>query len=409
MTKEYRDVVILGAGIQGCCIALELARRGVQVDLIDREDRPLTQASFWNEGKIHLGFIYAADPSRRTAPTMMAGALCFSQYLERWGVRVDDCLSDPFHYVVHHDSLLSPGEIEAHFADVANQYAISRSESGQSYLGHDEKVTHTPLSTRETARIYNVQKVSSAFRTVERSVDPQVVAQRVRAALEAEPRIRFVGAEHVQRVEKETNGFAVITSGNDDTGQTRRYSTVVNALWDDRLRIDAGLSLHCGRPLLLRYKLAIHLRLNSLPSIAPTSTTLMLGPFGDVVRLPQGRFYLSWYPACRFLSHRGVDPPDWKSHVTAALKERVARETLARLSEIIPDVAALGMISDLSMVDGGAVVTWGDTDVDDPQSEVHQRFDIGVNSSGNYHSVDTGKYSVAPYFAMQAADRIAAE
>jgi hypothetical protein len=67
----------------------------------------------------------------------------------------------------------------------------------------------------------------------------------------------------------------------------------------------------------------------------------------------------------------------------------------------------LGPVTDLSMVDGGAVVSWGDTDVDDPASEVHQRFDIGVNSTDGYHSIDTGKYSVAPYFAMQVADRIA--
>jgi len=131
-------------------------------------------------------------------------------------------------------------------------------------------------------------------------------------------------------------------------------------------------------------------------------------PFGDVVSLPGGRFYLSWYPACRFLSHAGIDPPDWKAQVTPELRRSVADETLARLAEIVPDVAALGAVTDLSMVDGGAVVTWGDSDIDDPHSEAHQRFDIGVTSNGSYHSVDTGKYSVAPYFAMQVADRIAA-
>jgi hypothetical protein len=61
------------------------------------------------------------------------------------------------------------------------------------------------------------------------------------------------------------------------------------------------------------------------------------------------------------------------------------------------------------MVDGGAVVAWGDTDVEDAASEVHQRFDVGVTSRGSYHSVDTGKYSLAPLFAMRLADRIAPE
>ena len=402
------NVVVLGAGIQGCCIALELARRGIRVVLIDREDRPLTQASFWNEGKIHLGFIYAADPSRRTAPAMMAGALCFSQCLERWGVSVADCLSDPFHYVVHQDSLLLPDEVEAHFAGVADHYAICSSASGQSYLGQVDEPVYAPLSAHEARRIYNPQKVKAAFRTIERSVDPQVVARRLTAAVLANSRISFLGQEYVRTVEENGGDFTVVTIGRDMARRARRYATVVNSLWDDRVRIDAGLGLHPARPLLLRYKLAIHLRLDSPPSAAPTSTTMMLGPFGDVVSLPGGRFYLSWYPACRFLSHAGIDPPDWKAQVTPELRRSVADETLARLAEIVPNVAALGAVTDLSMVDGGAVVTWGDSDIDDPHSEVHQRFDIGVTSNGSYHSVDTGKYSVAPYFAMQVADRIAA-
>ena len=201
----------------------------------------------------------------------------------------------------------------------------------------------------------------------------------------------------------------MVTIGRDMARRARRYATVVNSLWDDRVRIDAGLGLHPppGLPLASSWQPPALIR-----TARPSAGGIDDHDARPVRRCgePAGRalLYLSWYPACRFLSHAGIDPPDWKAQVTPELRRSVADQTLARLAEIVPDVAALGAVTDLSMVDGGAVVTWGDSDIDDPHSEVHQRFDIGVTSNGSYHSVDTGKYSVAPYFAMQVADRIAA-
>jgi glycine/D-amino acid oxidase-like deaminating enzyme len=52
-------VAVLGAGIQGACTSLELALNGVEVDLYDKNGRPLAGTSSHNEGKIHLGYVYA--------------------------------------------------------------------------------------------------------------------------------------------------------------------------------------------------------------------------------------------------------------------------------------------------------------------------------------------------------------
>jgi glycine/D-amino acid oxidase-like deaminating enzyme len=63
VSRESRsDVGVLGAGIMGCCLALELAQRGRRVDLLDLAPAPMTGASLHNEGKLHLGFVYAKDP-----------------------------------------------------------------------------------------------------------------------------------------------------------------------------------------------------------------------------------------------------------------------------------------------------------------------------------------------------------
>jgi hypothetical protein len=53
-------------------------------------------------------------------------------------------------------------------------------------------------------------------------------------------------------------------------------------------------------------------------------------------------------------------------------------------------------------------VAWGKTDIDDPQSELHKRYEIGIHSRCRYHSVDPGKLTMAPYFAEECAARILA-
>jgi hypothetical protein len=77
------------------------------------------------------------------------------------------------------------------------------------------------------------------------------------------------------------------------------------------------------------------------------------------------------------------------------------------LSDIVPSLRDLDAneLSDVC-VKGGVIVAWGQTDIDDPQSELHRRFEIGVTSSGRFHSVDPGKLTMAPYFADVCADRI---
>ena len=62
-------------------------------------------------------------------------------------------------------------------------------------------------------------------------------------------------------------------------------------------------------------------------------------------------------------------------------------------------------LADLA-VKGGVIVAWGKTGIDDPESLLHSRCQIGVTSEARYHRVDPGKYTMAPYFAASCAQRI---
>ena len=57
-------------------------------------------------------------------------------------------------------------------------------------------------------------------------------------------------------------------------------------------------------------------------------------------------------------------------------------------------------------VTGGVIFAWGETDITNPLSELHSRHDVGPHSYGRYHSIDTGKLTLAPLFARQMADAL---
>jgi len=72
-----------------------------------------------------------------------------------------------------------------------------------------------------------------------------------------------------------------------------------------------------------------------------------------------------------------------------------AMTVAARLSLSVPE----------ALVKGGVIVAWGATDIYDPLSELHQRYEISVTTS-RFHSIDPGKLTMAPYFAEECAGRI---
>lgn len=397
-------VAVLGAGIQGVCAALELARRGCAVDLYDRAASPLTAASRWNEGKIHLGFLFARDDPERTARTMMLGSLHFWDRLSRWLDRGDleAALSEPFEYLVHAASLVEVEAIEGHFRAVARLYRELREASGKRYLGEASAFAFERLGRQQVEARFDGAPVLAVYRTAERALDPAKIATRLSAAVAAEPRIRFLGGHAVESVERRATGRLVVK--NAAVGGVG-YDQVINALWSDRLRVDATMGLRCTRKWLFRYKLAIHASAAAVPADL-SSTTVVLGPFGDVVNFGDGRLYLSWYPVCRIGSSSALAPPDWSSTLDAESRRAVFEQTLDALTAIIPALRSVDLSAAQVEVAGGVIFAWGEADITDLTSELHQRFDIGVRSRENYHSIDTGKYCLAPWLAVEAADRI---
>jgi hypothetical protein len=335
---------------------------------------------------------------------LLRGAVHFDSALRRLTgrARPADLISRPFQYVVHRTSQLSADSIAAHFESVADRYRALRGATGLSYFDHASDFVWEPMSGRALRAEYDERRIAAAFRTAEVSVDPAKVAEMLCQAVAERDAIRFHPGRRVEGVRIDsTERPRIVLAGEGTVGP---YDEVVNALWQDRLRVDATAGVHPGRPWLHRYKLAIHVA--GATGSPPPSTTIMLGEYGDIVDFGGGRHYLSWYPACKLGEWREVQPPDLTPQLDDVLRRRVLDACLASLTELVPSVRTLDLSRATIEVKGGYIFAWGRSDIADPDSELHCRSDIGIHSAGRYHSIDTGKYGMAPYFAELLAERL---
>jgi glycine/D-amino acid oxidase-like deaminating enzyme len=399
-------VGILGGGHQGCCVALALAERGIKVTLFDRSDQLLSRAAVANEGKIHLGYMYANDPSHSTARLMIQGALAFAPFFERHlGLSKGSLtVSRPAAYVVHRDSQRTPEQVSNYLARVHALVREASSGRKDAYFGRELSDEPRVWSAADRASKFDPEVALAAFDTPEVAIDPVALARAVRERIDGEPRIE-VRLRHEVRSVAEGACFEVDLETPE--GHTReRFTDIVNALWDGRFAIDEQLGRRPNRPWLHRLKYGVSFR---LPPGAqpPPSATFVSGPFGEVVSYVDGLTYLTWYPVCLQGISNDVAPPRWPTYPPEPLYSQLLHGTLESMAQFVPSLRALdpSTLQDIT-VKGGAIVAWGQTDIHDPASELHHRYEIGVASCGRFHSIDPGKLTMIPYFADLCADRI---
>ena len=396
------SVAVLGGGFQGCCVALELAKRGTRVTLYERNSILLAGAATANEGKIHLGYTYASDRSLTTARTLLRGALSFAPLVQRYlDADVPLAASEPFVYAVHRDSQVKDEEFATYLN--ATHSLVDAAAGRDSYFGVDLSEAPKRLTQAELESRFDPAYVTAAFDTSEIAIDTAAMAVSMRRRIAEDPRIEVRTGRKVTAVEDDNARLRVHSSGTDsDDADSDMFSTVINALWDGRLAIDATRGVHPGRKWIHRFKHGIRFRLPDTATLP--SVTIVLGPFGDVVAYGNGLYYISWYPACMTAYSDALTPPAWRAQPDEPCLSKIVTESFATMGAIIPGLQSV--CPQNVSVRGGVIVAWGFTDIDDHASELHRRHEIGVHSYGSYHSIDPGKLTMAPHFAEVCADRI---
>jgi glycine/D-amino acid oxidase-like deaminating enzyme len=427
--KNNSAVGILGGGIMGCCLALALSQRGHTVDLFDMADRPLTGASLHNEGKLHLGYVYANDPDDMTYLSMIMGSLSFGRLIQAL-TGMDPAamkVSTPFQYIVPNDSQLTLDAVAKHFEHVDKAIRINMAESQALYFGRSIKNSrmNDPVFSNDT---FPKRSVMGSFTTDEISVDPGIIAEWLIAAINRDNRIRFRGRNHIRSVTPLSSGMSEVEVFADEKTIKYRFDCVVNCLWGDKIRIDRTAGILSDDPVMVRYKAAIRISSKEPEFHLLPSVTAILGSYGDLVNFGNGDFYLSWYPLCklgetvngdmqdmvRLMQPSGIIdstgimpyPQDPKCQINRQLQEDFVDSCILAMCDLIPGLSGLIGKKHSFTIGGGFILAKGSTDINDPESQLHQRYRTGPVAHGSYISVDTGKYCLAPMHAFDAADLI---
>lgn len=398
--------IVLGAGIQGVCVSLALQAKGYKVTLVDQSSGCMRVASAVNEGKIHLGHVYANDTSFQTAALMLRAAMNFGPLIEQWVDIADGwraMRSRPFKYAVMKDSMLPIDRLVSHYQMLQTEYDHLLEDERIHYLG-----TKPPVMWQADAipEELNPNRVQAVIDTPEMSVNIEMIRQCLRTRLEAITAIETLYNHTVESANRTPEGFRVDGVTRDGEPWSRQCDVVVNCLWAGRLLIDQSMGISPKRPWLYRLKYRV---LADLPPhlLKIPSFTFVLGPYGDIVTYPgSNTAYFSWYPSCMLDSSMDMAPsPRWQqpgSSLGDEVAQAIGQETLAAFDAIIPGIGN----SKVRRVNAGTIFSWGKTDIDDMHSELHNRYNIGVEDHDGYYSINTGKFTCAPFFANDLAARL---
>ncbi len=188
-------------------------------------------------------------------------------------------------------------------------------------------------------------------------------------------------------------------------GEFAGFDAVVNALWEGRPAVDATLGITPPAPWSHRFRAAIY---GQAGASAVRNATVCTGPFGDVKQYADGRMYLSWYDAGLLAEGNELAPPCSEGGSSAGALDGVANRTLTALAKFFPEVVRLRGSAESMEVHAGWVYAIGQGSLADRTSALHRRDRFVLTADRGYISIDTGKYSMAPWLAERVALRVCA-
>lgn len=398
------DVLVIGGGIQGTTAALALAERGVASTILEADPTLLGRASSRNEGKIHLGFVYALDPSGGTVAQMVEGALTFAPLLQRWCGQIDwsAIRTEPFAYAVMPDSLASADELQSHYARVIEEIRSRADDLGTDYCGIDlaevEEVTRGEGSPPGVDSSLDLDW----FATPELSVDPRALCALLERAVTDSPLIEVQTSCRVTGVERTESGIT-LTCDTPAGQSTYTSDAVMNCAWQGRAALDDLAGVEPER-LIYRLKHQVIVRPvggavtgSEGNSISPL--TLVQGPYGDVVPWQGGEVYLSWYPVGR--SFIGSSPDASEDPDPA-----VAEATLEHLQGMIPALDRYEVAGHAPAYIVAPDPSEVGDDISSTASPLHDRSRMGVVSSDGWYSLRSHKLTTAPLVSQRCADQV---
>ncbi|MFM7596545.1 MAG: FAD-dependent oxidoreductase [Flavobacteriales bacterium] len=242
-------VIVIGGGLFGCCSAIELARAGFEVQLVERENDLMQKASRVNHNRIHLGYHYLR--SVETAEQSIEGLLSF---LFNYGKAVENQFPN-YYAIAKEGSKTTPDE----FLAFCNKVGI----------GYDFEYPSDDFLNRDT--------LAASFKVPEPVFDYEILKNEVGKGL--------VSAGVELRLSQEVQGITKNSGGGYELiiNQRKEYfDVVINATYSDFNEINHALGVPL-KPLLFEKVLIPEFEFKH----NPFGLTIMDGPFCSV--MPKGK------------------------------------------------------------------------------------------------------------------------
>jgi glycine/D-amino acid oxidase-like deaminating enzyme len=269
------DCAIVGGGVFGCWLALDLVQRGLSVVLFEREKDLLRRASYNNQARVHNGYHYP-----RSILTGLRSRVNSGRFL----VEFADCVDKSFQMY----------------------YAIGRQQSNVSaaqFCAFCERIGAPLVRAKDpVAALFDPELIEAVYKAEEWAFDADKLANRLRDRL-AEARVDVHLSSEVQRVFKSPDGGG-------------RLSLHVRDASGTALRVDAGHVFNCtysnlnrllqasGLPSIpLKQELAEMALVEVPPHMQHVGVTVMCGPFFSFMPFPA--LGLHTFSHVRYTPHHG--------------------------------------------------------------------------------------------------------
>lgn len=363
--KKSLKIAVIGGGIFGGLISAELGRRGISVNLFERNPKIMVGASLNNQNRLHLGYHYPRDDN--TAKQCIAG-------FERFKQAFPGCVSNNF----------------------SNNYYISARNSKVSMADYEDFCCRVGLEFNPVPEGFPVEVINvlGGISTNEVVYDSQLLSVEVQKLL-TKNGVKVFCNHNISTVKKLDNSKFSLKVDSTEVGS---FDKVINCTYANFNKFNIGLGLSSKT---LQYEYTLVPIIKWLDHTV--GVTVMDGSFMTV--LPFG---ISENSLLYHVDHAVIDTEfakqlneDWLSPLTSPAskinKEKHFKKMLESCIEFVPDLAKAELVG---FLEGPRVVFAGKDSTDERPSLIDE-----LDSDG-FYSIFSGKIDHSIWVADQVSDLI---
>lgn len=249
------EKIIFGAGIYGLYFALECAKRGQNIIVLEYENESFTRASYINQARIHNGYHY---------PRSYATAIKSAQYFERFVSDFGFCIQKQFKKIYA----------------TANSFSWTNGEQLRRFCA----AVNIKCDEIDQDLYFEKGKCDGVFETHEYVFDHQLLKMYFLNELAKFNQCEVIYNVRTQNIQNLANQYIVTLS----SGSILKTEFILNATYGS---INQILNLAKFEPFQIKYELCEMILCKVSENIKNVGITLMDGPFFSLIPFGNGEMH----------------------------------------------------------------------------------------------------------------------